>query len=192
LSIADATGNRYSEMSFRTNLGAALVGLGEYRAATDELNKVTRLSKDVARVANWIGLPKTSLFLAEAYLGQEELAEALTAALQAHAQAQSAGDPMLLGAAWRVLGMVAAKLPTDELPLIIDGSPYSPPACFAESMRLLRADATESAHFYREQAQTLLAWSAYERAKGNYQPSIEMRAQAGILEKKLEDVLVEQ
>lgn len=192
LSIADATGNRYGEMSYRTNLGAALVGLGEYRAATDELNKVNRLSKDVTRVANWIGLPKTSLFLAEAYLGQGNSAEALTAALQAHAQAQSVGDPMLLGAAWRVLGMVASKLPTDELPLIVDGSPYSPPGCFGESMRVLRAGATESAHYYREQAQTLLAWSAYERARGNYQPSIEMRAQAGILERKLEDVLVEQ
>jgi predicted ATPase/class 3 adenylate cyclase len=191
LSIASAIGNQYGEMSYRSNLGGALVGLGEYSAATNELNKVTRLSKDVARVVHWIGLPKTSLFLAEAYLGQEDVAEALTAALQAHAQAQPIGDPLLMGAAWRVLGMVAARLPPEELPLIVNGAPYSPPGLYAESMRVLRENSTESAHAYREQAQTLIAWSAYERARGNYQPSIEMRAQAEILERKLEAVLAE-
>lgn len=188
LSIADAIGDKYGKLSYRTNLGGALIGLGEFKSATKELQQVTSLSKDMALVVNWIGLPKACSFLAEAYLGQKEIAEALTTALQAHSQARQYGEPLWLGATWRVLGMVTAELASDELPIIVEGAEYDSRACFAESMSLLERITGDRNSAYREQSLTLRAWAAYEKRNGDLPTAIELRAKAELLMRKLEGI----
>jgi predicted ATPase len=188
LSIADSIGDQYGELSYRTNLGGALLGVGKFKSATKELQQVTRLSKDAARFGSWSGLPKACSFLAEAYLGQKEIAEALTMALHAHDQARQFGESLWLAAAWRVLGMVAAELSPGELPLKIEEYTYDARGCFAESLNLLKRISAERGSIEREESLTLRAWAAYEKRAGNHEEASDMRARAESSALRLEGV----
>ncbi len=185
LAIASAIGDRYGRLTYRTNLGGALAKLGQYESAIKELRKVTRLSNDVARVVNWLGLSRTYSFMAEAFAGLGEMADALTVALQSHLLAQQTGDPLMLGAAWRVLGKVAAQLPAQELPIVVDNTPYSPPSCFSESLSVLRDAASNTASSLRQQAETMFAWAEHEIKRDNIKLAEELKAEAHAMTTRL-------
>ena len=64
----------------------------------------------MAGSAGWSNLSETYRFLASAYLAQGQLPEALAAAQRALELGMSAGAQEYLAGAWRVLGLVAARL----------------------------------------------------------------------------------
>jgi tetratricopeptide (TPR) repeat protein len=162
VAIAEAAGDVNAGMFYRTNLGGALVNAGDVEAGLSKLMSVIKQAKDVSRVVNWMGLPKTQRFLACGYLRQQDPDAALTAVLKA---IPSTGKTKGRGASWRVLGTVAAQLPPDALPIMVDGQPYDAPACFAESLRILREHSGSVTK--REQVLTLRAWGAYLQQQGD-------------------------
>jgi tetratricopeptide (TPR) repeat protein len=106
-----------------------------------------------------VGLAAAYRFLAEACLGQGDTEAALAAARRALELAQDHAHREHIGAAWRVLGLVAARLPA---PLPLGPRLYNAPACFSESLRIFTEMGAEG-----EQARTLRAWAWYALAQGD-------------------------
>ena len=154
LAIARKIGSRWGETTYRSGLGGALVGLGDYAAAEATLRQVI----DTPAASRWAG-PPAYRFLAEAYLGQGQVAAALTAAQRAVDLAGATAQQEHLAAAWRVLGLVAAQVAG---PVAVGGRDYSAAACFAASLHLFGEMGAEG-----ERARTLRAWAWYERAQGD-------------------------
>ena len=184
LAITGSIGDKYAELYYRTNLGGALIEMGDFNTAEQELRAVLDLGQDMARVANWVGLSKANRFLAKTLLRQGKLTEAQAAAHQSMQQLPPDGRIKALGALWRLWGEIAAKLPESARPLTIENKAYDAPACFAESLRLLR-DESRGVATKREQALTLWAWSAYAAAHGDPQRSDALEAQAAAFAKQL-------
>ncbi len=161
LRIAREIGDRDRELVFLSNLGAARIGLGEYETAEADLQEVIKM----AGTGGAGGLSDTYHFLAEAYLGQGKVEEALAAAHRALALGQEIGEQAFVSAAWRTLGLVAARLPE---PIVIEGQRvvqpgrYDAVACFAESVRICMEKGMEG-----ERARTLREWAKYELAHGD-------------------------
>jgi class 3 adenylate cyclase/tetratricopeptide (TPR) repeat protein len=165
LSIAREIGNREGEMVFLFNLGGARVREGEHRAAEVDLSEALDIAK-----AGGSSLVEVYSFLAEAYLGQGKTQEALSAAHQALVSAPEAAGQTALGEAWRVLGMVAAKLPEG---VSIAEISHDARSCFSESLRILAKAGLEA-----EQARTLREWARFERQCGCMKRGDEMWQQA--------------
>lgn len=150
LAIAAETGNRESAISCFNNIGGARLALGQPDAAEAALQEA------LARVGErgWFGLSETYRYLAAACLAQDRPGEALAAAQRALALALERGQQDFCGAAWRMLGRVAAA--TGEA---IAPGPEEPPlsavACFERSAALFAA-----AGMSAELAQTQYAWGA--------------------------------
>lgn len=185
LDIAQVTGDVYGSLFYRTNLGAALADLQQYETAVGELQQVIALSQDVGRLANWHGLVETYVHLARAHFGLGQLYEAMNLAQKAYEQAQRQRDNKMLAIAWRLIGQVLGKRPSDNNTITLNEKQYEAADCFAESLRLLKDLEGSTAH--REQALTLWAWSTHELAQGNAALSTSMRrdAQALIAEKNI-------
>jgi class 3 adenylate cyclase/tetratricopeptide (TPR) repeat protein len=162
LKIARTIGHRDGELVFLSNLGEAHIRLGEYQAAEANLRQVIQM----ARAAGSDGFSDTYTYLAEAYLGQGNLADALAAGLHALGLGQSEGAQEYISAAWRVLGMLASHLPE---PIVIEGqtgdSPagYDAPACFTKSLHICAETGIEG-----ERARTLSAWARHEIERGDW------------------------
>jgi class 3 adenylate cyclase/tetratricopeptide (TPR) repeat protein len=155
LDIASKIAFRWGEMSYRASLGGTWVGLGDYAAAERLLRQVI----DLPEASRWVGLAAAYRFLAEACLGQGHTEAALAAARRALDLAQDQAHREHIGAAWRVLGLVAARLPA---PLPLGPRLYNAPACFSESLRIFTEMGAEG-----EQARTLRAWAWYALAQGD-------------------------
>jgi len=156
------------EMLYLSNLGGARVGLGEYRDAEADLREAIRL----AEAAGFADLSETYRFLAEACLGQEKAHEALAAGQRALALGREVESPEYIAAAWRALGLAAARLSTT----VEDGDPPRPfdaAACFAESLRIC-----EETGMAGEQARTLRAWGNYHLEQGDQTEGAAMLEQA--------------
>ena len=156
LKIAHETGNRDGELVFLSNLGGARIGLGEFRTAEDELRQTIVLAGTAVQAGF---LSETYRFLAEACLGQEKVAEALTAAQQALALGQEAKAQDLIGGAWCALGMAAAQL---AHPIATGDKTYNATDCFAESLRVFTEMGAQG-----ERARTLREWAGYEIEQGD-------------------------
>jgi tetratricopeptide (TPR) repeat protein len=154
LEIASKIAFRWGEMSYRASLGGTWVGLGEYAAAERLLRQVI----DLPEASRWVGLAAAYRFLAEACLGQGQPEAALAAVRRALDLAQEHAHREHIGAAWRVLGLVAARLPA---PLVLGARIYSAPACFGESLRIFTEMGAEG-----ERARTLRAWAWYALEQG--------------------------
>lgn len=155
LRTAYETGNRNAEMVFLSNLGGARVGKGEYRVAEYELRRIIRWA-EIAGQGGW--LSGTYCFLAEACLGQHKMEEALVVARRALALGREVGAPLLIGGAWRALGMVLARA---ARPIAIGEKTYDAAACFAESVQIFTEMGIEG-----ERARTLRVWARYEMGHG--------------------------
>lgn len=156
LKIAYETGNRNREMVCLSNLGGARVGLGEYRVAEYDLRRTIRWA-EIAGQGGW--LSRTYCFLAEAYLGQDKVEEALATARRALALGQEVGAPAFVGEAWRTLGRVAARAGRS---ITIGDRSYDATACFSESMQIFTEMGAKG-----ERARILRAWARYEMGQGD-------------------------
>ncbi|MCB8967298.1 MAG: AAA family ATPase [Ardenticatenaceae bacterium] len=180
LQIAEAIGDRYGELFYRTNLGGAYVQARQFAEAVTELRQVIALSQDVARVVTWMGLAEVYDFLAAAYLGLGELAEAKTAVLQAQRQAQKSRDTRSLAIAWRILGKILSQVGE---PISLAEKTWTASACFAKSLRVLQENGR--AAMPREQAYTLWDWAIHEQRQGLLEKSQQLQKRALLIAKKL-------
>jgi predicted ATPase/class 3 adenylate cyclase len=151
LAIARETGNRESAISCYNNIGGVRLALGQPEAAEAALRQV------LARVGDrgWFGLAETYRFLSASCLALGRPDEALAAAQQAMALAREGGQQDFSGAAWRMLGRVAAAL-GQPVPPVPGEDPLSAAACFARSAAIF-----DEAGMSAEHAQTLYAWGAH-------------------------------
>jgi predicted ATPase len=137
------------------SLGAAQVGLGDYEQAEDNLGLVLELTDG----SSWIGLSVTYYYLAESYLGQDQLIYAQKAALEALDLAQRSGAQEHQGAAWRAVGKIASQLGEK---IEIEGKSYQAQESFQISRDIFEAIGAEG-----EKAYTLRAWAEHELVRGD-------------------------
>ena len=154
--MARETANRNGELTFTNNIGGALVGLGDYVAAEEYLRTTIQIA-ELTGQKGWIS--ETYRFLAEACLGQDKLAEAKKIGRQALALSKEVKAKDLIGAAWLVLGMIAAK--TLE-PITIDGVLYDANSCFSNSLHVFQETGMNS-----ERARALREWARYALQQGD-------------------------
>jgi class 3 adenylate cyclase/tetratricopeptide (TPR) repeat protein len=158
--LAREIGHRDGELVYLQNVGLERVRLGEYQAAEADMKQVIQMA---GTTGSWI-LAEAYRILAEASLGQGRVEEARTAAQKALTLAQSGGLQEYVGAVWRTLGMVAARLSEPLRVVIKDGEPpraYDAAACFTESARIYTEAGMEG-----ERAHTLREWARYELRHG--------------------------
>ncbi len=160
LKRATELGRRDAEKLYLNNIGGALVRLGAYPDAENKLLQVISLSEN----SKFGPLSETYRLLAEAYLGERRLSEAIVSAQRAWALGTESGVPEHIAEAWRVLGIAATESDTS----VKIGDPngelkaYSAPACFAESLTIC-----ESTGLKAEKAWTLRAWAKYDLKQGD-------------------------
>jgi tetratricopeptide (TPR) repeat protein len=142
-------------MLYLGNLGAARAGLGDYAAAEADLRQSIALAESVG----YYGISENYRFLAEALLGQDNLAESLEAAELALELGRRTENQEHLGEAWRVLGLIASRT---SAPVLVGGQTHDASACFAESLRLFRHIGLEA-----ERARALRDWSRHETRHGD-------------------------
>ncbi len=162
MAIAITLGDRFQEMFYRMELGAAFVGLKQYEQAEIEIVQVIRLADNNSRFVQWRGIAQAFHYATLALLGQGRLIEALAAAKRTYSKAILLRDERMLGVAWYGLGLVSAQLAPKDLPITIRDKSCMPGDCFAESIRYLRRANGDSTGAFREQALTMAAWAAYE------------------------------
>jgi predicted ATPase/class 3 adenylate cyclase len=158
---AHEIGNRDGEMVYLSNLGGIKVQLGDYPSAEADLLRVI----DMAGTGGLDVLSANYSFLAEAYLGQDKLPLALSAAKQSLSLAEEMEFTQELGMAWRVLGKVIASL---GKPIQVERrqeketGTHDADACFAESERIFRTNERED-----ELAVTLREWAKHKFNQGD-------------------------
>ena len=157
LEIAQKVGNTGGIMLCMTNRGQIQVKQGRFGSAAADLLQVIQLSERF----DWYGIPETHRLLAETYLGEKQPTKAATSAQEALSRAKKVSDLIFMGRAWLTLGRVAAQS-TD--PITVDGQPYDPSACFAQSEQAFKEQGSKV-----ERAHTLSAWAEHELEQGNHQ-----------------------
>ncbi|HEX8748381.1 MAG TPA: tetratricopeptide repeat protein, partial [Pyrinomonadaceae bacterium] len=153
LALAREIGDRVGEILSLNNQSGARIGQGDYARAETDLHLVIKM----ASAAGHHVLSESYRFLAEAYLGQGKISEALEACLTALELDRENHDH--LGAAWRTLAHIAAAGSPQTVTL--GGKGYDPRACFTESLRVFTEAGMEA-----EKARTMLEWARYEEQQG--------------------------
>ena len=175
LVVVRQIGHRDSETIYLNNLCGALLGLRQYASA----EKILRTVIEQVSGPNGCSLSEAQRFLSEACLGQGKLNEALEAAERALRLAQESENGLDLGAAWRALGRIGAKLSAAEIGSRSSqagagaGQVPEPETCFRESLRVFKEMNAEA-----EQARTLRVWSKVALAQGREAESREKSAEA--------------
>ncbi len=141
-----------------SNLCGARISLGQYDAAAADLALLVARTED-----SWFGMSEALRFLAEAYLGQGRVTEALATGQRALTTAIES-DPFERGRAWRVLGHIMARLeaPAPAKARRANGQLYDAPDCYDASLRCF-----ERGHADRDRAVTLWYWAHYEIDHGD-------------------------
>ena len=123
--------------------------------ADEKLGEVLERTED----SGWLGLSLTYYFLAESYLGQDQLKYAEKAAREALGLGTQTEAKASLGAAWRVLGKVASRKGS-----MVEIMGKSMPAedCFQRSANLFREMGAND-----ELAHTLKPWAEHELIEGD-------------------------
>jgi tetratricopeptide (TPR) repeat protein len=168
LDTAREIGNRDGEMVYLSNLGGVKVHQAEYISAEADLKQVI----EMAGAEKMDVLSVTYSFLANAYLGQNKVSEALPAAQRALDLAEETESQDDLGLVWRVLGLVAAALAEPvTISLGKEGQTRTLKAeeFFFESERIFNEIEKEE-----ERARTLREWAKYKLAEGDYQQGMRM------------------
>jgi class 3 adenylate cyclase/predicted ATPase len=161
LEVAREVGYRDGEIIFLTNRGGVQVGLQNFGAAESDLREAIQL----AGAAGSYVLSQTYGYLAEAYVGQHKIEEALVAAQQALALGQESESPEDIGVAWRALGMICEQ--TGGPVTVSDQeterkTSYEAEECFEQSAKVLSEVDLDG-----EGARTLREWAKYELRRGN-------------------------
>jgi predicted ATPase/class 3 adenylate cyclase len=160
LAIARELRNRDGEIVFLSNLGGEQTALKNFKAAEDDLRQAIHLAGEEG---SWV-LANTYYYLAEACLGQDKLQEAYAAALKSLSLGQEEEVLEHIGAAWRVLGLIAIR--TEKPVQVVDrktglSSDFDPGACFFESNRIFSEIGVDG-----DRALTLREWGRYEMKIG--------------------------
>lgn len=137
------------------NIAWSRIELGEFAKAEVILREI--LVKAIS--SGWFGLSMTNAYLANACLKQGRLEDALPAAKEAVLLAQESGAKEFLGAAWRILGKVAAQM---DHPINIGNEEVDVRDCFTNSLEIFEEIQAEP-----EKARTLRSWGRYEMSKGD-------------------------
>ena len=173
LSLARKYGHRNAEILYLSNLGGTQEMRGEYAFAEATLLQVIEIADDSKP---W-HLSETYKYLAQAYLGQGKVFEALSAAQRALHLGQMVHSQEYTAAAWRVLGLVAAKDWLGQITVpekdYLPGKPYDTRACFNESLGIC-----DEGDLNSEKAKTLRIWATYELEQGNIVDADAMWAEA--------------
>jgi len=148
LTIATEVGLPSDRLLFLSNLAGAQVGAGDYETAVINLQSVINEME-----ATWFNMPETYRFLAEAFLGLNQLDDALNAGQTSLRLALATGSPDLIGYAWQVLGRVAVR---SGKPVVAGGQLYDATACFDKSAAIFQEAGMESDY----------AWTQHYRAQG--------------------------
>ncbi|MEZ5429006.1 MAG: protein kinase [Pyrinomonadaceae bacterium] len=143
LEIAREVGNKTGEIMVLSNMGGALVCLGEYERAENDLKKIIA---EVGETGHFV-IHESHRFLAEALIGQGKFEEALMTAEKALDLAETAESHGEIGENWRVLGIISSLLKRDVL---IGKERFNADDCFAKSLEIFREFKMEVNH-----AQTL-------------------------------------
>lgn len=167
LSYATKAQNLDWEIAYRSNLIGALVGLGQYQEAEAEARRMFGMAGPEKRP----GLAEPYRFLSEAYLGLGKWEAAREHAELTLRLSEATGQPELVAAAWRALGMVGAQRACE----------WEPVACFTESLRIFTEIGMSG-----EQARTLRAWARYDIAQGDKERGQQNLKQALALFTKLD------
>ncbi len=88
----------------------------------------------------------------------------------------------ICAAAWRQMGVIAAALPPEELPILINGQPYNVSGCFEASYQILSAISYGAE---TDSARTFFTWAVYELRHGDHQRGETLWKQAHILYNEL-------
>lgn len=185
IDIANAIGDNYSGLFYRTNYGGALSDTGQFELADGEFKSVITVAEDIAYVVKWKALPKIYRFMAGNQLRQDRLGPALKWAQHALSLLPPHGETREAGEIWRLLGKIASQLSEPDLSIKVMDKEFDAAACFAESLRLLREKARGEFN-RREQALTILSWADYETDCGHKQRGEALRAQGEAMAVKLE------
>ncbi|MCA9963443.1 MAG: tetratricopeptide repeat protein [Anaerolineales bacterium] len=167
LVLSRAIHNRSREALNLSNWCGAQVRLGNYETAVSELETLIQTTSD------WFGLSDAYRILAEAYIGQNQVAPALAAAQHALDLTQR-NNPAETGRAWRAFGSVAAKM-GQPIAISHDGSHQFMTAadCFRQAVTFFAG-----ANLGRDHAIILWQWSDYLQERGQQAEGQAMRQQA--------------
>lgn len=141
----------------RFNMAWARIEKGDYAEA--EMNLRDILAE--ADSSGWFGLSMINAYLANACLKQGRLEDALPAAIAAVTLAKESGAQVFLGAAWRILGRVAAA---KDHPIRMGDEVLDARSCFGNSLEIIDEIQAEP-----EKARTLRSWGRYEMTAGDHQ-----------------------
>lgn len=164
--ITNEIGVRLLKLYALSTLSESQVGLGHYAAAESAASQGIQLSEALGQAV----VPSLHCVLAEAYLGQEKVIEALEVAYSALALAQQTKIPREIGIAWRILGQTIAQQ-RDNI---------GAEACFSESVRIF-----QEAELMGEYARTLRAWATYDILCGQIEQARMRQAEAYALFEQL-------
>jgi tetratricopeptide (TPR) repeat protein len=148
LALTRAIGSRVGEIYALSNLGTALIGMGDYATAETEIRRGIHLC-EVSRIGVFSDFYRD---LAEVCLAQGREVEALEAAQQALDLSRDSANPREVGAALRVLGMALSRL----------GDTAGATSILAESVRVFQETRAEA-----ELARTLRTWARQAYAWGD-------------------------
>ncbi len=165
LSIARDFGLAGHELVALANMGSALVAMDRASEAQTNLEEVLERAP-----AKWYGLPETWRFLAEARLSSGDTAGALEAGLKALELAEATESAEMVGAAWRVLGELAAET---RNAVTVGGKKLDAPECLKRSVEIL-----DGAGVGPEAARALRSWSRYCLAQGDREHGEKLWAEA--------------
>ncbi|MBN1486045.1 MAG: tetratricopeptide repeat protein, partial [Anaerolineae bacterium] len=163
LDIAREFGDWNSEMLSLSNLGGMQVGIKDYTSAEHSLRHAIQIAE-----TGGVKFPEPYAYLAEVFLGQGKMDEALAQALAAVDLGLDVQED--LGAAWRALGRVAGALARE---VVINGQVMSAVACFSESLTVFTEMGAEA-----ERARTLRVWAEYEQRQGNREAAVRLWARS--------------
>jgi tetratricopeptide (TPR) repeat protein len=183
IAVARDIGNLESEFLYRSNRGGAhalMEAPEESREAERELRKVIeQAGAHAPKASSPHYFAETYRFLAEALIHQGRLAEALDAVQTSLRLGLATENQEHLAAAWRVQGIVLARLgkppQANTGPALPSSLPQAvgPDECFDRCLGLLRAMGNEP-----EQARALRAWAHAERQCGRFDSAREHEAEA--------------
>lgn len=148
---------------YLSNLGGAQVGAGEYARAVTTLHEVLQR----VQTTSWYSLAETYRFLAEAYLGLGNYADALETAYKALAAARANQQVIEVGSIMRIFGKLLARTEVTATSLSHYDLPVTPGECFTQAL-----DIHTSVGAKGEQARTLREWARYELAHGEREPGL--------------------
>ncbi|HSH03580.1 MAG TPA: adenylate/guanylate cyclase domain-containing protein [Anaerolineae bacterium] len=149
-------GGWYGAQLEGSNIGAALVSLGRYQDAIHELNQIM----DNA-IVHWHGFAESNRFKAEAYLGLNDIDNAIQATHQSYKFAYNANSPDYIGHAWRLFGNIASI--TNQPITIVPDDPvrYDADNCYQKSLTIF-----QDAQMAWDEAITLWDWARHQLKQG--------------------------